>query len=415
MRTESGPMKVLYCESNVDGTIGGSHYCLLYLVENLDRRQFEPTVLFYQEHALMDRFQAAGETIVLRRGDMVQWGAGGGILGLPAAMARRVVNFGRYLRLIGRHVTFLRERGIDLVHLNNSITRHHDWMIASFIVGVPCVTHERGLNPQYGFFDRLFARRLALIIPMSQWIQDHMTARGVSRENMRVMYDGVDPEGLKVSTPPDVLRAQWNVRPDQPVVGIVGNIRTWKGQETVLRAMTKVVQRYPDAVCFLVGAAGVGDKPYEEALHVLVAQAGIEANVRFAGYQRDVPSYVNMMDFVIHASIEPEPFGMVVLEAMAQRKAVVGSRAGGVVEMVVEGETGYTFPPADADTLAARMLELLDEPARCRRMGERGYERLTQSFTLTRYMHDVHAAYRAILAKRPVPPEIGWAAKPAAH
>ena len=70
------PVNVLYCESNVDGTIGGSHYCLLYLVENLDRRAFTPIVRFYEDHALVPRFRDAAETIVQPRRPPVSWGAG---------------------------------------------------------------------------------------------------------------------------------------------------------------------------------------------------------------------------------------------------------------------------------------------------------------------------------------------------
>ena len=409
------PARVLYCESNVDGTIGGSHYCLLYLIENLDRSRFEPIALFYQRHALIERFKAAAETIVLERRPMATWASGPygrrfGLLSIPVVLFRRAVNTGRFLRLIGRHIMFLRRRQIDLVHLNNSVKRHHDWMVASLIAGVPCVTHERGLNDKYSLLDRLLGRRLALIVPASRWIQDHMVRRGMSAANIRVIYDGVDPNTLKVSRPPEALRAEWNLAANQPVVGIVGNIREWKGQEIVVRALIEVVKVHPSIVCFFVGAATPTDKPYEDRLRNLIEQAGIESNVRFTGYQRDVPSFVNMMDFVIHASIQPEPFGMVVLEAMAQRKAVIGSGAGGIVEMVVEGETGYTFPPADSGALAARMLILLADRERSRQMGERGYRRLISSFTVQGCMNEIHAAYRAILSKSPVPSEIGLAA-----
>ena len=114
-----------------------------------------------------------------------------------------------------------------------------------------------------------------------------------------------------------------------------------------------------------------------------------------------------MMDLLIHASVAPEPFGMVVLEGMAQRKPVIGSRAGGPVEMIIEGETGFTFPPGDAEALAARVSELLSDPERRTRMGERGYERLINQFTMSRYMENIHGAYRAVLGRRPVPPDIG--------
>ena len=77
-----------------------------------------------------------------------------------------------------------------------------------------------------------------------------------------------------------------------------------------------------------------------------------------------------------------------------------------MVEMVVEGETGFTFPPGDAQTLAAHMTDLLDHPAKAVAMGERGHARLIREFSVVRYMHDIHAAYNAVLARRPLPPGV---------
>jgi glycosyltransferase involved in cell wall biosynthesis len=112
-----------------------------------------------------------------------------------------------------------------------------------------------------------------------------------------------------------------------------------------------------------------------------------------------------MMAGVIHASIDPEPFGMVVLEAMALRKPVIGSGAGGVIEMVVEGETGYTFPPGDSQVLASRVLALLGDPARAASMGEAGYRRVLDHFPLDAYVEAVQASYDEILdgASDPLP------------
>ena len=402
------PARILYCESNVDGTIGGSHYCLLHLIENLDRSEFEPIALFYEPHALLDRFRATAETLVLEPHAPVRWGRRGGWRAAPMVLARRLMNSGKFLKTVVDRVAFLRSRRIDLVHLNNSITRHHDWMCAALVAGIPCLTHERGLNPRYTAADRWHAGRLAIVISSSRWILDHMVQRGVSARNMRVLYDGVDPKSRIVTRSAATLRQTWGLESHQPVVGIVGNIREWKGQETVVRAMIEVARERPDVVCFFVGASTPADQPYRDRLDRLIADARIEANVRFTGYQTDVPSFVNLMDFVIHASVQPEPFGMVVLEAMAQRKAVLGSRAGGVVEMVVEGETGYTFPPGDAVSVAARMLELFRDPDRARAMGEAGYSRVLSSFTLDGYMSQIRQTYQAVLGRQPVPAEVGF-------
>ena len=406
--TSNKPRKVLYCESNVDGSIGGSHYCLLWLLENLDRRAFTPLVVFYENHALVPRFRAIAETMVLPQSNPVLWGANArGPLRLPMVLVRRGINFFRFMNRVFGYMSFLKQHEIALVHQNNSVKGHRDWMLAALLAGVPCIAHERGINEHFSWADRVIARRMAMIIPMSRSIMDYMIKGGVAPDNIRVLYDGLDPARVKPARSPEALRAEYGVRSDQPVIGIVGNVRAWKGQETVVRAVIDVVKARPDVVCFFVGAVTPDDKPYETKLNALIAEAGIGANVRFTGYQADPASFVNMMSVVMHASIRPEPFGMVVLEAMAQRKPIVGSRAGGVVEMVLEGETGYTFPPGDHAELARRLIELLNDPARAAAMGEAGYRRLLESFTMQQYMDGIHKVYGAVLEGRPVPAGIG--------
>ena len=400
------PRRVLYCESNIDGTVGGSHSCLLNLIKRLDRTQFEPIVIFYDRHALVPAFQAAAEVLILEPDRPVQWASDSRtVLAAPARFLRRAINAVKLAVTVAEHVRFLRRQRIELVHLNNSVTRHLDWIVAALIARVPCVVHERGLNPAYTFVQRALASRLSLIIPMSQWIRTHMIDRGVSPTNIKVMYDGLDPESVTVRQTESAVRAQWNIEPGQTVIGMVGNIREWKGQDTVVRAVIEVVKSHPEVVCLFVGSATPGDRSFMDAIKGLIAEAGIESHIRFTSYQTDVPSLMNAMSLVIHASTLPEPFGMVVLEAMAQKKAVIGSRAGGVIEMVLEGETGYTFPPGDWKTLATRIVELLENPELRARMGERGYTRLMTSFTERQYMSQIHSAYREVLGQRHPAPD----------
>ncbi len=406
MSRESGaPRRVLYCESNSDGTVGGSHRCLLNLIEGLDRSRYEPLAVFCEEHALMPRFRAAAPVFVSTGRPSVRWGSdkrsGVDRLWQPAAvLARRATNALLASMTVLDHVRFLREHRIDLIHLNNSISRHHALMVAARFTGAPVVCHERGL-PVYGFSDRQFGRRVALIIPASQWIRARMLEQGVSPANIRVMYDGLDAESIAPAQSSDAVRRSWGLRMDQPVFGMIGNIRHWKGQETVVRALIDVIRRGHDVACVFVGAATEEDQDYLALLNRLISEAGIEANCRFTGYQSDVPSLIDAMDFIVHASVAPEPFGMVVLEAMAQHKAVIGARAGGVTEMVIDGETGLTFPSGDWRSLAAHIVTLLDDRALAARMGERGHHRVVTAFSLARYVADVQAAYDAALAGGP--------------
>jgi glycosyltransferase involved in cell wall biosynthesis len=89
-----------------------------------------------------------------------------------------------------------------------------------------------------------------------------------------------------------------------------------------------------------------------------------------------------MFDVVVHASVRPEPFGRVVLEAMACRRPVVGSRDGGITEIIEHGRTGLTFRTGDDAELADAILRLLRNPAEAHEMAERGYERLLRHFDI---------------------------------
>jgi glycosyltransferase involved in cell wall biosynthesis len=400
-------VRVLYCESNVDGTIGGSHFCLLYLLENLDRSRFEPIVIFYEEHALVSRFRDTAETLVLqrpapftlpplRRGLATRRP----LLAFPLVLLQRSVNFVAWLKQLRTEMTFLKSRGIRLINLNNSIIRHHDWMTAALLTRTPCVTHERGINRWYSGPSKFLGRRLNGVIAVSKAIREGMRAAGVDVSNVHVMYDGLDPTKLKRLREPAAIRESLGLAPGRPVVGIVGNVRRWKGQEVAVHAMARLVKAVPDLVLLIVGATAPVDEPYEQDVRSLVARHGLERNVIFCGYQKFPADYVAVMDVVVHASILPEPFGMVVLEAMAMRKPVVGARDGGVPEIIIEGVTGYTYPPGDAEALALRVEELLRDPALARRMGEAGYDRVVADFSVERNADQVEALYEDVLAGR---------------
>lgn len=408
MTSKQSKARVLYCESCKDGTVGGSHHCLLHLVEGLDPTQFEPVVVFYEENALIGEFRAVAETTVVDRiPKPVMWRIGRGSAWGPIALLRRVINMLKFIQAVLQLTMLLRRRCVDLVHLNNSITRNHEWMCAALLAGIPCVVSERGMNATYSWVERVLASRMVLVMPVSRWIMNHMVQQGLVPDNIRVFYDGIDPSARKVERSVEVLKKEYDVSSDQPVIGVVGNIREWKGQEVVVRAMIEVVRQRPEVVCFVVGKATVADQPYMDRLTALINEAGIQHNMRFTGYQSDPASFMNLMNIVIHSSILPEPYGMVVLEAMAQGKLVIGARAGGVIELVKDGVTGYMYPPGDAQSLAAYILKVLAAPDLVRKMGEAGYQRAVAYFSQRRYMAEIQAVYSAALSKKPIPSHLG--------
>lgn len=400
------PYKILYCEGNTDGTIGGSYYSLFYLTEGLDRSRFQPMVVFHREHRLIPKFRNAGiTTCVLERPQPVHFGllrrgicAKHPWICWPIGLVQRAVNLTKQFLLTSiRYAIFLRKNRINLVHLNNSITRNHDWMMAAKLASIPCITHERGINRLYPVSSRLMARGLDAVICISQAVRQSLDSHGINTRRMRVVYNGLDFQRVQARRNAQEIRAKYGIDDSQPVVGIVGNLKEWKGQETVVRAVSLVREKYPTIVCLLVGDTAQDDRYYEERIRRVVQDNGMERNIVFTGYQENVADFTNVMDIVIHASELPEPFGRVLLEAMAIKKPLIGARAGAVTEIIDDGVTGSTFTPGNWSELASRIIELLDDGNRAQRLGEAGFRRLVEHFNISRNIETTTSVYLEIL------------------
>lgn len=396
---------VLYCENNTDGTVGGSYYSLLYLASGLDRSRYRPVVLFYQDNALIPAFREAGvETHVLPRPRAVELlevgrdASRSRLAQAARAIPQKLLNFFKLLAFPSlSYRRYLLRNGVDLVHLNNSVLRNNVWMIAAFLARVPCVTHERGINRQYSLSAKLLSRSLAAIICISDAVKESLLAGGIEHPGMKTIHNGLDPSKMVIGADRETVRARHGIGPSDPLIGIVGNLKHWKGQQVVVKAMARLAREIPDLRCLLVGEVGIGDEPFERRLREMVTSLGLEQRVIFTGYQRNVADYVNAMDVLVHASVLPEPFGRVLLEGMALRKPVVAARAGGVPEILVDGTSGVLHTPGDHEELARKIAELFRNPDRAAEIGEAGYARLCSDFGIGKHVDQVQQLYESIL------------------
>jgi glycosyltransferase involved in cell wall biosynthesis len=398
------PTRILYCETNVDGTVGGSYYSLLYLLKGLDRCRYHPIALFSSDHTLMPAYRAAGIETLVWPGPRPftfakRFKKAPRLLASAAFAAQKGLNLARgYLFSSVVRAAFLRRNRIDVVHLNNSILYNHDWMLAARLAGIKGICHERGINNYYPAVAKYFGKRLDAIVCISDAVRSNMVDRGVNFANMVTIHNGLDPDAMRIERSPEQLRAAFGFTPETPVVGMVGNIKAWKGQHTVVQAIARVVRVHPELKCLFVGDTSPADVPYAEEVRRLVESLQLEQHIVFAGFQRNVTDFLRMFDVVIHASVAPEPFGRVLLEAMACRKAVVGARAGAVPEIVDDGRTGLTFTPADAEGLAEAILALVSDRLRAQRMGEEGYARLVKHFHIARNVESTQRLYETVLS-----------------
>jgi glycosyltransferase involved in cell wall biosynthesis len=215
---------------------------------------------------------------------------------------------------------------------------------------------------------RRLARRADVVVANSDSVlRDAATVLG-SRTTLRRIHNAVDPAIFCPDGPPLDLAALSGLAPDRGLVriGLVSTFARWKGHEVFLDAIARLRTRHA------VRAYVVGGSVYETAgsqwsaaeLTALVTARGLSHLVGFTGHVDDVPAALRALDIVVHASTEPEPFGMVIAEGMAARRAVVAARAGGATELFDDRVDAIGYTPGNAVELAERLEELVVDSAR---------------------------------------------------
>ncbi len=215
-------------------------------------------------------------------------------------------------------------------------------------------------------------------------------ARARQRRHWTI-HNGVDGERIARiadSTAGKALRATLGIG-ERPVVGCVGRLRREKGQAVLLDAMAAVVRSVPDAVLLLIG-----DGPDRETLRERAKCLDIAERVLFLGLQEPEEVYhlLSIMDVMAVPSLF-EGFGLTAAEAMAAAKPVVASAVDGLIEVVVNGETGMLVPANNAPELAASLISLLTSREIARKMGRKGQERVASHFSVPKFSELTLAAY----------------------
>jgi len=387
------PVRVLYVEGNEDHTVGGSHRSMFDLVVRLPRERYVPVVLFYQDNVYVERLRQAGVPVLLFDAERV---------------AERSIN-ARWPRLlrhaalgpaIWRRYRLLRRERIGLVHLNNSPNAgSDDWLPAAWLASIPCVVSAKGfVIREQRRLRRILFRRFDRVIAISRHVADDLLACGTPPNRLALVYEGVDIEGTRaqVKRTRQAVRRELALSEDHLMLLMVGNIRHWKGQHVVLAAVGQLPSSVRErAQLVFVGATSSSDASYARELQEIIAGMGLESNVSFLGVRDDVPDLLNACDIAVHASIRPEPFGLVVAEAMVLAKAVIASRIGGPAEILTP-ESGVLFDPTNTSDLAAKLRELMEDPSRRTDLGREAAKRI-ERFAVAHTAQRIAAVYDTVL------------------
>lgn len=388
------PKRILFLEHNVDGTVGGSHVCLLSICKYLDQGAWTPIVVFYQDNSLIDEFERLGvEVRVLP--PFKPWVIGHGSNRLGHPLRRTVQSALNFLRmtLVRPWYWFrvLGEVNADAVHLNNSCGGDVDLVIAAKLRGIPVIAHQRGFPPRFGRVERFVASRMDRIIAVSDAVRDHLIGLGLRETKVLRIHDGIELSRLEQQRAPEELRRELQLDADCLVVGMLGNVKRWKGQEVLVDAIGHLSDQYPDVRYVFVGK--IADESYKVMLDKKVKALGAEDRVTFTGYRSDATDLIAIMDVVVHASIEPEPFGLVVLEAMGKGKPIVATDIGGPKETVVDGITGSLFETGSAQGLANKLAKYLSGSTQFSDVGKAGPAHVRARFSAEHNVAGIERVY----------------------
>jgi glycosyltransferase involved in cell wall biosynthesis len=274
---------------------------------------------------------------------------------------------------------------------------------AAKVAGVRHVwhVHEMTVNPKAmrRLLHFLAPRLSCVVVCCSDAVRNHVLIDEPRfKSRLITIYNGLLLEKFVPTTSGQTIREEFGVPATAPFVGMIGRVNQWKGQLVFARAARRLLDRFPDAYFIAVGSVFADQVTYLEALKAELEQLGITKRFILSPFRRDVPSFLAALDVYVHPSILPEPFGLVVLEAMAAAKPVVATAHGGVTEMIENGVSGYLVEPKNPIALANGVELLLRDSGQAQRMGLEAKDRAFRMFHVDRYVAEIQAVYKAALA-----------------
>lgn len=268
--------------------------------------------------------------------------------------------------------------------------------------GIPLIWHIHDYLRSRPMMSRLLrwqASRCSAVIVNSRSVAEDIRVGLGQHLPIETVYNAIDlrrfsPEGLTLNL--DVLSGLGPAEPGTIRVGLVATFARWKGHSVFLNALSRL-SASSRVRGYVIGGPiykTTGSQHSIEALRLETARLGLAGRVGFTGFVDDTACAMRALDVVVHASTEPEPFGMVIVEGMACGKAVIASQAGGATEIFEQGVDAMAHPPGDFESLAKRITRLACDKDLRLRLGRAGRAKVEKEFNGERLARAIAGVYR---------------------
>jgi glycosyltransferase involved in cell wall biosynthesis len=269
---------------------------------------------------------------------------------------------------------------------------------AAKCAGVKRIIHTPHGHVFYGYFGPLKTSLFILIERITALItdniitltdrgkQEHIDLKIAAGHKFVTIYSGIDVH-VEAADTGEELKNKLSIPQDRIVFGSVARLEPIKGVSYLIEAMAEVVKKHPQTHLVLVG-----DGKERGALKQQVNTLDLGAHVTFTGFQKNVNAYLQIMDVFVLASLN-EGMGRVFLEAMVFGKPVIGTRVGGVPEIIQDGQNGFCVESKNPQALSHAMLQLIENPALREQIGSRGKIMAGEKFSLEKMVSDIEHLY----------------------
>ena len=297
-----------------------------------------------------------------------------------------------YMNKVSRYI---QDKNIDIVHLNNWPLLNDGGLFAAKKNNIPVVMHVRGLE-YGGKLVAWIAKQADHIIAISDYVRDQILQMGISEDKVSVIYNAVDVEAFAVSADIEMFRNEVALPVDVPIIGIAGCLVDWKGHKYFLEACAKIFQ-FSQAQGIIIGDAPNGEQNFKNELMRYANDLGILDRIHFVGHRNDIASAMGACDILVHASTRPEPFGRVIIEAMALAKPVIATEPGGPSEIISHGKDGILVSPSNSDAIADAVIKVLADNNLRGYLGNNAKKKVMSNFRVEKYVDQVADIYEKVL------------------
>jgi len=387
-------IKILFLHAN-NKDIGGADYCMFKLADQLDKDRFTPVVCLSMKTGILEFYEKACIKTYLVNMERIRKSND------PFYLIKLLYKF---IPTIFRIRKIIKKEQVHIVHGNDLLDIYGP--IAGRLLKIPVVQHVRWILISTSIFKRVIPNLIYIlnnkIIAVSNSVAREMFSNNNHiKPNIETCYDWIDMEKVGHTKKWSDIRNEFNISKETPLIGVIGRLDPWKGQEVFIRAASIVIKSFPEAIFFVVGGIVEGRKRefYGAMLKKMTEDLNIRDHVIFTGHREDIYDIMNNLDVFVHSSISPDPLPGVVMEAMFCSKPVVGAKAGGVPEEIINDTTGLLYQPGDYKKMAEAIIYLLQNPDEAKKMGRAGKDRVDRLFNKQNLCSKMESIYEELVCQ----------------